>query len=157
MKNKQLQKWALGAEIVSAIAVIATIGFLAFQTMENTNALQAQTFQALMRDTFDWRATVNEPNNMELRAKWFQEGYENLTQIEQLQIRGNDLLLWGIYESAYFANERRVLGSEEWTRFKVAICRNYKRDEVFWDYEGMTSFSELLTPQFMRFIVDTCI
>ena len=156
MKNKQLQKWALGAEIVSAIAVIATIGFLAFQTMENTNALQAQTFQALMRDTFDWRATVNEPNNMELRTKWFQEGYENLTQIEQLQIRGNDLLLWGIYESAYFANERRVLGSEEWTRFEVAICRNYKRDEVFWDYEGMTSFSELLTPQFMRFIEDTC-
>ena len=61
MKSKQLRKWALGAEIVSAIAVIITIGFLAVQMKGNTNALRAQMYQELMRDLNDWRVMVNDP------------------------------------------------------------------------------------------------
>ena len=108
---------------MSAVAVIVTIGFLAFQMMDNTNALQAQMFQELMRDTNDWRESVGDPTTVELRARWRDEGFESLTRLEQLQIRGDDLLLWGIYESAYYANERGILGSKEWIRFETAICR----------------------------------
>ncbi len=156
MKNKQLRKWALGAEIISAFAVIVTIAFLALQMMDNTNALQAQMFQELMRDTNEWRAKISGPDAVELRFKWRVEGLESLTRNEQLQIRMIDLVLWGIYESAYFANERGVLGSNEWTRFEAAICRNRERDAEFWDFEGMTSFSVLLTPQFLEYIEHAC-
>ena len=79
MKNKQLQKWALGAEVISAVAVVVTIGFLGVQTMDNTNALQAQTFQALMHDTSEWRASIVSPDMAKLRVKWRDEGFESLT------------------------------------------------------------------------------
>ena len=156
MKNEQIRKWALGAEITSAIAVVMTIGFLAFQMMENTNALQAQMFQELMRDTNEWRARVSGPEAVEMRYKWTTEGFESLTRNEQLQVRMNDLVLWGIYESAYFANERGILGGNEWTRFESAICRNRERQAEFWNFEGTTSFSELLTTQFVEYIENTC-
>jgi len=156
MKNKQLQKWALGAEVISAVAVVVTIGFLAAQTMDNTNALQAQTFQALMHDTSEWRASIVSPDMAKLRVKWRDEGFESLTKVEQYQIRGSNLVLWGIYESAYFANERGVLGSVEWSRFEVAICRSRKQDFGYWELEGLASFSALVTPQFMEYIQQTC-
>ena len=156
MKNKKLQKWALGAEIISAFAVVATIGFLAMQTMDNTNALQAQMFQELMRDTNDWRARISGPDAVEMRFKWRTEGFESLTRSEQLQIRMNDLVLWGIYESAYFANERGILAADEWTRFESAICRNRRRNADFWDFDGMTSFPVLLTSQFLEYVENSC-
>jgi hypothetical protein len=156
MKNKQLRKWALGAEIISAFAVVVTIGFLAVQTMDTTNALQTQTFQALMHDTNEWRASIVSPDMADLRVKWRDQGFESLSKTEQYRIRTTNLVLWGIYESAYFANERGVLGSIEWSRFEVAICRSRKQDIGYWELEGLASFSVLLTPQFMEYIQQTC-
>ncbi len=96
----------MGAEIISAIAVVATIGFLAFQTMENTNALQAQMFQELMHETNEWRASVSDPASVAMRTKFRDEGLESLTRLEQYEYRMANLVLGGIYDSAYFANER---------------------------------------------------
>ena len=59
MRSDQLQKWALGAEIAGAVAVLIALGFLVFQMRENTNALQAQTYQALMQELNDWRTQGN--------------------------------------------------------------------------------------------------
>jgi hypothetical protein len=156
VKNKQIQKWAMGAEIISAVAVVATIGFLAFQTMENTNSLQAQMFQQLMHDTNEWRASVSDPASVAMRTKFRDEGLESLTRLEQYEYRMANLVLWGIYESAFFANERGVLGELEWTRFEAAICRNRKRDADIWDLEGVAPFPELLTPTFVNYIEKVC-
>ena len=53
MRSDQLQKWALGAEIAGAVAVVITLGFLTFQMRENANAVQAQTYQALTQELND--------------------------------------------------------------------------------------------------------
>jgi hypothetical protein len=156
MESKQLQKWTLGAEICSALAVVITIGFLALQTMDNTNAVQAQTFQDLMRQTSEWRESVTDASVIELRDRWRDQGFQSLTRSEQLQIRSKNLVLWGIYESAYFANERGVLGIDEWTRFEIAICRGRERDLDYWDYDPFPSFSVLLTPRFAEYIESYC-
>ena len=156
MKNKRLRKWALAAEILSAIAVIATLGFLALEMRENTNAIQSQTFQDLMRDTNAWRASVADSASVEMRGRFRREGLASLTVNEQGQVRMDNLVLWGIYESAFFANERGVLGPNEWTRFEVAICRNRVRDLEFWEYEGQVPIPELLTPQFVEYIENEC-
>jgi hypothetical protein len=128
MKNKQLRKWALVAEIVSAVAIVVTIGFLAIQTMENTNALQAQTYQELMRDLNERRLAVAGPEYSAIDEKWRNNGLESLTYAETRQFRIFAGYLWGIYESAYFANERGILGPSEWSRFHTAMCSRLQRD-----------------------------
>ncbi len=87
MRSDQLQKWALGAEIAGAVAVVITLGFLAFQMRENTNAVQAQTYQALMQELNDWRTQGNNAERLILGQKHRQEGWQNLTRVEQRQIR----------------------------------------------------------------------
>ena len=156
MNENRLRKWVLIAEVISAAAVVVTLAFLALQMKENTNSLQAQTFQELMRDSNNWRASISDTANIELRAKRRKNGFDSLTETEQLQLRLQNLVLWGILESAFYANKREVLGKDEWVRFKVSICRNRKRDDEVWNYEGISSFDVLLTPSFVDFINNEC-
>lgn len=85
-----------------------------------------------------------------------EEGWQNLTWAEQQQIRLPSVILWGIYESAYFANERGVLGEREWIRFAVAICRALAERADLWEPEGFTPMTDLLTPDFLDYIESTC-
>jgi len=159
MKNKQLRKWALWAEIMSAVAVVVTIGFLAFQMMANTNALQAQTFQELMRDINDWRSSIRELEGDSTLIRLRKEGIDSLSEGEQGVVRLAYLELWGIYEAAFYANERGVLGPEEWIRFEVSICRSRRGQvDVYWDwdYEGLSPFNEILTPLFVKYVENLC-
>ena len=161
MRADQLQKWALGAEIAGAVAVVITLGFLTFQMRENTNAVQAQTYQALMRELNDWRTQLSE-ERLILEQKHTQEGWQNLTIVEQRLIRVRSLILWSIYESAYYANERGVLGEREWIRFDLAICRLFggrvldDQQDDLWEPEGFTPMTELLTPDFVAYIESSC-
>ena len=47
MKKLNLSEMALAAEILGGVAVVVTLVFLVLATRENTNAIQAQTYQAL--------------------------------------------------------------------------------------------------------------
>ena len=162
MRSDQLQKWALGAEIGGAVAVLITLGFLVFQMRENTNALQAQTYQALTQELNDWRTHWSDTERLILAQKHGQEGWQNLTRVEQRQIRMRSLIQWSIYESAYYANQRGVLGEREWTRFDRAICRLFggrvldDQQDDLWEPEGFTPMTELLTPDFVAYIESSC-
>ena len=156
MKSKQLRKWALGAEIVSAIAVIITIGFLAVQMKDNTNALRAQMYQELMRDLNDWRVMVNDPVQSKLLEKHRAVGWDSLSLAEKKQSGLPTLTLFGIYESAYFAKQRGVLGAGEWARFPSAICRQFSMKADIWNAEGLTPMREWFTPEFVGYIDRTC-
>ena len=158
MRGDQFQKWALGAEIFGAVAVVVTLGFLVFQMRENTNALQAQTFQALMQELNEWRTQGNDPERLILGQKHRQEGWQNLTSVEQRLIRMPSVILWSIYESAYYANERGALGEREWIRFDAAICRGFggRAGDDIWEPEGFTPMTEVLTPDFVDYIESGC-
>ncbi len=157
MRADQLQKWALGAEIAGAVAVVVTLGFLALQMRENTNAVQAQTYQALMQELNDFRKLNLHPELMRITEKFNEEGWQGLTSDEQRRVRTPAMVNWGIYESAYYANERGVLGEREWIRFAVGICRRRMVLADFWDPGGgITPMSELLTPDFVDYIESSC-
>lgn len=48
MKNTSWGKWAAIAEILSALAIVVTLLYLAVQTAQNTKALQASARQAAL-------------------------------------------------------------------------------------------------------------
>ena len=156
MKNKQLQRWALGAEIISAVAVVITIGFLAFQVMKNTNATQAQTYQLLMQEMNVYRTLMAELDMAEIVEKVVQQGWDNLDPVEQRRLHGTAAINWGFYESAYFANKRGILGESEWKRFEMAYCRVRMKQPYLWNPEGFISMNELLTPEFVDFVETYC-
>lgn len=72
-----------------------------------------------------------------------------------------EYIRWGIYESAFFANDRSVMGASEWNRFEASICRAYASYGIFWDAEavvedGFVPMSEVLTPEFFDYVTNTC-
>jgi len=142
---------------VSAVAVVITIGFLAFQIMNNTNATQAQTYQLLMQEMNAYRAIFTEPGMAAIVVRSRQQGWDDLDPIEQQQLYATWTIRWGFYESAYYANKRGVLGEAEWQRFVRAYCRARRRGlPVPWNPKGFTPVTELLTPEFVDFVQATC-
>ena len=72
-----------------------TLGFLAFQMRGNTNAVQAQTYQALMRKLNDYRTLLADPERIMLGEKRREEGWQNLKSLKQRQIRVPSMIRWG--------------------------------------------------------------
>jgi hypothetical protein len=60
MNKDLLKKWTLIAEVASATAVIIKLVFVVIGMKKNTNAIQAQTFQELMRDVNNWRLSIRD-------------------------------------------------------------------------------------------------
>jgi len=140
------------AEVAGAVAVVVTLALVAVEMRANTSALQAQTYQNLTQELNDYRILLLELGDRgrsEARAKWRQNGWDSLTSDEQRLFRLPSQVLWGIYESAYFARERGVLGDREWTRFNEGICRNRANQEEFWA-------PDLLTSDFLAYVEALC-
>jgi hypothetical protein len=155
----KLQRWALGAEVISGIAVVVTLIFLVVEMRENTNAIQAQTYQELMRDINRWRSSIRDLEREGLFVRIAEQGSEGVSEGEYLEVRLVFLELWGIYETAFFANERGILGPAEWARFDFMICR--ERTSISGEYfasevRGLPSFEATLTPTFSEYVRDHC-
>ncbi len=76
------------------------------------------------------------------------------------RIRITFVELWGIYEAAFFARERGVLGDNEWGRFETMICfqRNAPVEQALWGTEhgGLPPLETLLTPTFIEYVEKEC-
>ena len=159
MQTDKLKNWALIAEVIASIGVMVTLVFLIIGMRDNTNALQGQTFQELMRDINAWRSITLEHEQSGLWPKYREDGVQGLSGNEQAVIRLLQLQLWTIYEAAYFANERGTLGAEEWIRFETAICQNRQRGfHEFWDqdFSDLAPIRLVLTPRFAEYVDEHC-
>ena len=156
VKKQNLRKLALVAEIISGIAIVVTLAILAIEMRGNTNAVRAQTYQTLMQQVNEYRLVLINPRHVAANEKRREFGWDSLTRVEMQEIRIPALVNWGIYESAYFANQRDVLGEPEWQRFETAICRRYSTNQYLWNPDGFTSMNELLTTQFVHYVVKNC-
>jgi hypothetical protein len=155
---RDLKGWAHVAEITASLAVVVSVFFIVFELRSNTNAIQAQTYQAITTELNDWREFgLLDPRG----AARFTQADLASASLEEVQIwRTRRLILWANYESAYFARQRGILGDEEWVRFEMAICRAYGTDSFTWNFTkdnwNPTPFVDLLTPNFVDFILDKC-
>lgn len=159
MNDNRLQKWALFAEIIGGLAVVVTLVFLIYETRENTNAIQAQTYQSLTAELNRTRETaiLSDLNSLQMRRST--EGVGSLTPSEIRKVRFLAQSVWGVYESAYYAQIRGILGEQEWSRFSIAICRNYVGDADIWiatEDNQQNGISSNITPVFRSYVEDSC-
>lgn len=87
MENQRLQRMALIAEVISGIAIVITLAFLAIEMRGYTNAIQAQTYQALMQQLNDYRMWLTSPELDIADDRRDQVGWENLSRAEQQRVR----------------------------------------------------------------------
>ena len=157
-KRLWLQQWALAAEILGGLAVVITLVFLILETRENTNAIQVQTYQALSAELNNVRQHITSEDITNLLYKLRSEGMSSLTDEERYRILTSLHGIWQVYESAYYAKQRNVLGDEEWTRFEIGICRNLNSDFEIWNppQVGTGSIVSNITPAFREYIENLC-
>jgi hypothetical protein len=123
---------------------------------DNTNASQAQIYQILMQEINGYRKMIAEPAIVEVLVKNVAQGWDALNPVEQRQYRSAQLVIWGIYESAFFANKRGVLGASEWSRFDALLCVNFENSQDQWATGHQAPIRVLHTAEFVEYVENLC-
>ena len=145
MQEASLRKYALVAEIVSAVAVVVSLIFVALQIKDNTDAVRAATYDDILSDHIQWRMTIaSSPALNETMVKDFTDSAP-LTPTEEQTRSWVAQAAWQIYERAYFARKYQTLGDSEWERYEAAICRTFLNR----DFE--TELAPYLTAEFAEY------
>ncbi len=155
--RQKLRNLALIAEVISGITIVVTLLFLAMEMRSNTEAVRAQTYQVLMAELNNWRALfIEDPSLNEAIENIDAVGWENLGMRERRRSWMREIMIWSIYESAYFANLRDVLGELEWARFERQICHRFNLSGLMWDPPRVMTVKPVLTPHFAEYVEATC-
>ena len=158
MDNKELQKWALIAEIVGGLAVVVTLIFLVFEVRANSNLIRANAFDQNMQSLLDWRMDLISTNEgLEMAAeRW------SLGDIDNARRNLTFQTLWNLYEKAYYAHEYELIGDAEWERFDYNICENYRVEvrDLNWNVGIIgteeTGLAQRLTSEFVQYVESMC-
>ena len=132
MQSVKLEKWALVAEIVGAVAIVITLAVLVAETRRNTAATYAANYDQLASDMAAWRMQL--AGNPEMQASYFalfDEGNACVWDGPFDPACDTGILvatsLFYIYERAYFAHEYGQLANEEWGRYERSMCGRSSR------------------------------
>ncbi len=160
MRKKQLQKYALTAEITTAVVVVITIAFLALEMRENTKAIHVQTHLDLTGLLHAWRDMASRSEFIEADLIARTEGLSSIPVQDRRRVILLRFSLWSIFESVFFAYQNGALDQNGWERFGVSICGEYKRDieRGTWshDFGATGGVSDLVTADFLQYIESTC-
>jgi hypothetical protein len=113
----KLKKLSSLAELVSAIAIVVTLGYLAIETNQNTAAVQAGVRQAMLANDLELiRMLVDYPVIITGRS-----GDADLSDEELVRIHGNILAVVRIRESQWLQYQNGALDERTWRTYQSAI------------------------------------
>ncbi len=151
--NQKLSDWASIAEILSGVAVVATLIFLIVGIRENTEVTRAAAYGGLVTGLNDIGMMIAQDEALAGIWQSYREGdSEELSDDEEFRLRTLLRNMWRVYEWAYYSNQYDTLGSAEWDRFESAICANRGNSEqAQWSY-----IESILTEEFSAYIGGNC-
>lgn len=148
MNSDRIQNYAHFAEIVSGVAVVATLIFLVFEIRGNSDLIRANTFNRSIESLVDLRTHIAS-NDESLRIMADHWGVESPDLLRRQLLVVN---LWSIYEKTYYSQQYGLVGTAEWERFETRICSYTQSGREFWE-ESIAGF---LTEEFRGYVVSTC-
>ena len=127
-----VEKLSAIAELISSVAVVVTLGYLAIQTQQNTTAIQASVRQAMLTD--DREMLLNQiefPVVVTGRT-----GSEDLTDEELVQVAASLVAFVRVKENQWLQYQNGVIDEETWSTYKAPIplvlstdfCRSWWRN-----------------------------
>jgi hypothetical protein len=152
-----LARFAQLAEILASLAVLVTLIFLVAEVRQNTETTRATSYDRSMEALNQWRLSVAADPDLSRMYEAHTRGEDGDLPVEsgfRLQLVINTV--WGIYENAYYVNQRGLLGASEWSRFERQICAQYDRNRVSNRWGGTFGSRTLLTEQFVTFVEGSC-
>lgn len=148
MERSRLSEWAAIAEIVAALAVIASLVYLAIQVRENTNAVQAATFQELVNASDAYLLTLAQDSSLAGIMLQASRDPSGLGEDEWLRYFYAQRAWWRNMENAFFQRQRGLLGDDEWGVYESVMCSppDAGREQT-WAYHRPA-----MSPPFVAFI-----
>jgi hypothetical protein len=150
-----LERWALIAEVVGAVAIIATLFVLLLEVRTTNDLSRIASYEAIGRDFDEWRRDlISDPEGRELfraynRGELPPEGTDKYTKLHMILLNG-----WSVHERAYFSRDAEVLGDAEWGRVVRAMCREYEKAS---EHSGLLSeLQSRFSDDFASFLESEC-
>ena len=113
----KLEKLSALAELVSAVAIVVTLGYLAIQTQQNTAAVQASVRQAMLVDDLGIiRMQLDYPILATGRS-----GDAGLSDDELARLNASLLGLFRTRENQWLQHQNGVIDERTWSTYQTAI------------------------------------
>jgi len=155
MSNENLQRWALVAEIVGGLAVVASLVAVAYELRQstdqsalNTSALEIATYQDLTNNISDLNAIVIEsPELADIFIRSVKDG-DSLTENELMRFNTYIINLFRHGDMAYFQYERGAINQERLNSVLAILTSRLNNPIVRYQWEsfkGQDVFSTAYT------------
>jgi hypothetical protein len=142
----KVEKLAAIAEIISSVAIVITLAYLAVQTQQTNSALVASSRQATMTaDVAMVSAIIGNPEAFTNSSTPFSE----LTLVEQEQVGNVMAGLLRVREFAWFQYQSGILDESTLQSYLAPVARWIKRGDVMVVWE---LFSQELDQEFVDYV-----
>lgn len=141
MSDTNWTKWASIAEIISSIAILVTLLYLAIQTQQTSDAINSQSRQSLAESAIFEQSIWLE--NPELSTFIVDNSIE-MTFEQKVQLDSLMLLSMSRREFAFRQYQAGVLNEEVWSQEGevIALLLGTERTRSWWNTIGKSGFDE---------------
>ena len=134
MNESKENRLRLVLEVLGGIAVLIGLVFLGLELRQNTEAMQAATFQDLVHATSEFNVAI--AANAELRSIYL-TGWQNPELLDEAQLEAWTMLqssFWARMQNVYFQYQRGTLADTDWDAYRVTICGSARSPggNAFW-------------------------
>lgn len=135
------------AELLSSVAIVVTLVYLAVQTRQNTEAIQANGRQTTA--SLEMELLLNQADHPEI---WARQHLENLSDVELTHMNSWMVAFFRMRELDWFNYRNGVIGEDEWTSYRQSIhsVLSTDRARVWW-----SNMSRNYSPGFAALVTET--
>jgi len=142
--GRRLERWALLAEIVGAVAVVLSVAYLALQVSDNNRLLRSQAhYNGLELSQRPLEMMIDNENLAEVLANCDTDP-DTVDRTSWYRCRGYYLMQFNSWEYLYYQNDDGSIPAQLWNgadasfKYRVATRAGYRR---FWS-ESQLAFDE---------------
>lgn len=127
MAKLNLQEWSATAEILSSIAVLATLVFFVAEIRQTNDAVKANTYQGMAAMTVDFNAQFFENSEVsEFIARTASEDYD-LTEAEAIRLRSMISASYRLMNNTWFQYEVGTITEQQMESLLYPAVLNFRR------------------------------
>ena len=127
MPKRNLQEWSAIAEILSSVAVLATLVFFVVVIQQTNDAVRANTYQGMAAMTVDFNAQFFEnPEVAEFIARTASEDYE-LSAAEAMRLRAMISASYRMMNNVWFQYEVGTITYDQMESLLYPAVLNFQR------------------------------
>jgi len=121
----KLERWALIAEIVGAVAIVASLIFVGLEVRQSNKLASTTAYQQNIDSLIDLRMMIVSSG---LSDVWVENlRSEDITSEARNELAVISQIALSIYDKAYVAYQNGIMDSTGWNRFDAGLCQLWLR------------------------------